>query len=71
MSACGSGYGSLDRAFAAQVELALVHAELRERLDTAPSLEVFREEHRADVLAAGRPLTPRRTMERLVRAQAG
>jgi len=69
MSVCGSGYGTLDAAFARRVELALVHAELRDRLEIAPSLEVFLEEHRADSAAAGRPLRFRWTLERLARAQ--
>lgn len=71
MSACGSGYGSLDEAFARRVELALVHAELQERLEVAPSREVFLEEHRAATAAAGRRLPYRATLERLLRAEHG
>lgn len=68
MSACGSGYGSLSEAFARRVELALVHAELQELVDVAPSREVFLEEHGADTAAAGRPVGYRVTLDRLAAA---
>lgn len=56
MGACGAGYGGLDPAFARRIELALVHAELRDALVVAPSREVFLAEHAADTTAAGRRL---------------
>ena len=71
MSACGSGYGSLSEAFARRVELALVHGELQELVDVAPSREVFLQEHRVATAAAGRSLRYRVTLERLARSAPG
>ena len=66
MGACGSGYGSLDPAFADRVELELVHAELQALLPAPPSREVFREEHRRECERLGRRVPYRDVLRRLV-----
>jgi hypothetical protein len=67
MGACGAGFGSLDPAFAARVELELVYAELRGRLAVPPSREVFCEEHRRECDRLGRRIPYREILERLAR----
>jgi hypothetical protein len=66
MSACGSGYGSLDPAFADRIELELVYRELQLRLELPCSREVFCEEHRRECARRGRRVAYRDVLARLV-----